>query len=289
MGVPGSGAADPLSLALANRLVGNAWDEAALEATLMGPILRFTEACPFAIAGARAVATLNGAVIAAHETVFARAGDKLALGAAEQGVRSYIAVAGGFIATQILGSCSTYLPARLGGFSGRALQQGDELGIKPASVKKLLTPDEFRLPMPSGWALRASASFEFDLLSEQSRERLFNNNWVVGRRADRTGMQLEGPALEVRSDGRMQSAPVFPGTVQCPESGSPYVLSVDAGTVGGYPRVAQVVRADRHLLGQLRPGEHVRLLWREQRTAAEELRAKHDYWRAWLPEIESII
>ena len=103
------------------------------------------------------------------------------------------------------------------------------------------------------------------------------------------GLQLEGPTLAISSGGRMPSAPVFPGTVQCPESGSPYVLSVDAGTVGGYPRVAQVARVDRHLLGQLRPGDHVRLLLREQQTAIDELRQKIDYWRAWLPDIDQLM
>ena len=61
----------------------------------------------------------------------------------------------------------------------------------------------------------------------------------------------------------MDSAAVFPGTVQLPPGGAPIVLGVDAGTTGGYPRVAQVIRADRHLIGQLRPGAPVRLLrWR---------------------------
>jgi len=66
-------------------------------------------------------------------------------------------------------------------------------------------------------------------------------------------------------------------------------LSVDAGTVGGYPRIAQVARVDRHVLGQLRPGDHVRLLRREPDEATNELRAKLDYWRAWLPEIDEIL
>ena len=87
----------------------------------------------------------------------------------------------------------------------------------------------------------------------------------------------------------MPSAPVFPGTVQCPEHGSPFVLAVDAGTVGGYPRIAQIVRADRHLLGQLRPGDHVRLLKRETQSAIDELRAKLAYWRAWLDNIDEVI
>ncbi len=87
----------------------------------------------------------------------------------------------------------------------------------------------------------------------------------------------------------MPSAGVFPGTVQCVESGKPFVLSVDAGTVGGYPRVAQVVRGDRHILGQLRPGDHVRFLPRDGESAVAELRAKINYWRPWLANIGTIL
>ena len=67
------------------------------------------------------------------------------------------------------------------------------------------------------------------------------------------------------------------------------MLSIDAQTTGGYPRVAQVARADRHILGQLRPGDHLRLAWRDPRSAIDELRAKHDYRRSWLPDIADVI
>ena len=143
--------------------------------------------------------------------------------------------------------------------------------------------------MSKSWALRVCESFETSRLTDESRERLFESNWTVGRRADRMGLKLDGARLDISSDGRMPSAAVFPGTVQCPENGAPFVLSVDAGTVGGYPRVAQVVRADRHVLGQLKPGDHVRLLHREAPAATVELRAKLDYWRDWLPDIEQIV
>ncbi len=143
--------------------------------------------------------------------------------------------------------------------------------------------------MSSSWALRACDSFETGQLTSEGREQLIDSNWIVGRRSDRMGLQLEGPLLEVSSAGRMPSAAVFPGTVQCPESGSPFVLGVDAATIGGYPRVLQVTRADRHLLGQLRPGDHVRFLMRDADAAVDELRAKLDYWRAWIPDIDSVI
>ncbi|MGB5335016.1 MAG: biotin-dependent carboxyltransferase family protein [Woeseiaceae bacterium] len=289
LGVAAGGAADPLSLALANRLLGNAWDAPALEAALLGPTLRFDVDCAFAITGAQATATVNDIAVEFHETLLARAGDVLAIGATEKGARVYIGVAGGFMADELLGSKSTYLLAELGGHKGRALRDGDTLFVKPTRVDSLQTPAEFIPPMPASWALRACESFETSQLAGDSRDTLFEANWTVGRRADRMGLQLDGARLAVFSGGRMPSAPVFPGTVQCPEEGTPYVLSVDAGTVGGYPRVAQIARVDRHLLGQLRPGDHVRLLRRDQRTGVAELRAKLDYWGQWLPDVEHVI
>ncbi len=287
LGVPASGAADTLSLALANKLVGNPWDAPALEATLLGPTLRFKRPTAFAVTGAIADVTLNGNEVALHETTFAGAGDQLALGAAEIGARNYVAIAGGLVADDVLGSTSTYLAAGFGGLQGRALEQGDILATNPAECPALSTPEECRVPMSPSWALRACPAFEANQL--QDRDGLFERNWVIGRRADRIGIQLEGGELGIASDGRMPSAAVFPGTVQCPESGVPYLLSVDAGTVGGYPRVAQVARADRHLLGQLRPGDRIRFLHRAATEAIDELRAKLDYWRPWLEDIDSII
>ena len=291
MGVPASGAADPLSLALANRLVGNAWDVPALEATLLGPKLRFNADCAFAITGGHFAVTRNGEAVQPHVTVRAKVGDILAVGGSGQGARCYIAFSGGLIAAELLGSSSTYLPGELGGLAGRALEKGDELRLSSDTpgIEEIRTPAEYRLPMSSSWALRACDSFETDRLTGESRERLFESNWTIGRRADRMGLQLHGARLDVSSDGHMSSAPVFPGTVQCPESGSPFMLSVDAGTVGGYPRVAQVMRADRHLLGQLQPGDHVRLLHRDVSAAAVDLRAKLDYWRPLIPDIEQVI
>lgn len=289
MGVPANGAADPLSLALANRLVGNAWNAAALEATLLGPTLQFESSCVFALAGAQATATLNGAPIPHYETVAAEPGDELVVGSAEIGARVYIAVAGGLVAEDVLGSVSTNLQAGFGGLQGRALQADDVLHAGGANVSALKTPVEFRPPITTSWGLRTCVAAETNLLDSASHEALFDSNWVVDRRADRMGLRLQGPALAVSSDGRMPSAGVIPGAIQCPEDGAPYILSVDAGTVGGYPRIGQVARADRHVLGQLRPGDHVRLLRREPDEAIDELRTKLEYWREWLPEIDETL
>ncbi len=290
LGVPSSGAADPLSLALANKLVGNAWAAPALETTLLGPILRFEQECPVAVTGAEAKVSLNGEAVAPHERLAMQPGDELVVGAAETGARNYIAFAGGLDADVVLGSASTYVIAGFGGYRGRALEKDDELTVRESAsiAAPPATAAEFRPPMSNSWAIRACAAPETGQLTDGG-ERLFGTNWTIGQRADRMGLQLEGPRLEVSSDGRMPSAGVFPGTVQCPENGAPFVLAADCGTVGGYPRVAQVARLDRHLLGQLRPGDHIRLALHEPDPVVEEFRAKLDYWRPWLPDIESIL
>lgn len=287
LGVPSGGAADTLSLALANKLVGNAWHATALEVTMLGPLLRFDAACSFAIAGAPVQATLSGRAIDSHTTIRATPGDELDVGSASVGVRCYVAIAGGFDADDVLGSTSTNLQAELGGLQGRALQKGDVLGCRPGGTDALTTPAEFVPPLTASWGLRACPSLETPLLGDA--DALFETNWRVGQRADRMGLQLEGNKLDVACDGRMASAGIFPGAIQCPQDGSPFLLSVDSGTVGGYPRVGHIARMDRHLLGQLRPGDHVRLLRREPNGATEELQAKVDYWRAWLPDIEAIL
>ena len=87
----------------------------------------------------------------------------------------------------------------------------------------------------------------------------------------------------------MNSAAVFPGIVQCPEDGQPFLLSVDAQTTGGYPRIAKVTRGDLHQAGQLRPGNRLTFIERTVEEANLELRDKQAYWRPWLAEIQTVI
>jgi allophanate hydrolase len=291
LGVPAAGAADPLSLALANRLVGNPLLAPGLETTLNGVSLGFQSEGFVAITGARAKAWLNGERVKLHRTLAVAAGDELEIGPARLGARNYLAVAGGIEVEEVLGSASTYVPAGFGGLHGRALRSGDVVATVPAAgtPEALKTPKEFRPLASNSWALRACYGAEVDLLNKESRFDLFDTNFSVGFRADRMGLQLEGARFDVTSGGRLASAPVFPGTVQCPEDGIPFLLSIDAQTIGGYPRVAQVARADRHLIGQLRPGDHLRLLWRDADSARDELLAKHEYWGKWLPGIRAVI
>ena len=130
--------------------------------------------------------------------------------------------------------------------------------------------------------LRATPGPEANLLSAHAQAEFFKQTFYVSNRASRMGAELEGQPLELISDGRLPSAAVFPGTVQCPPSGLPFLLMADAQTTGGYPRIAQIIRADRHLLGQLRPGDRVQFRRTSPQEAARVLKEKTALFRPWL-------
>ena len=291
LGVPLCGPADPLSMALANRLLGNASNKPALEVTLSGCELTFEAATRVAITGAPCDLSLNGKPINMHKTYAVQSGDQLAIGPAKKAVRSYVAVGGGLLGQKFLGSTSTYMPASFGGHEGRALRNQDRLEFAPVSDagSDCQTPPEFRPQFSNAWAMRACAQRNFVDLSEADQVALFNTNFSVSGRGDRMGIQLLGKTFELPIAGYLDSDPIFPGCVQCPSDGVPYLLAVDAQTTGGYAQLAQVGRVDRHLIGQLRAGDHVRLLVRSPEEAADDLHEMHDYWRRWLPDIGSVI
>ncbi len=269
LGVPQSGAADRLSLALANVAVGNPWDAPALECAMTGPALTFEMDIDFAVAGADMGAALNDAPVSPYERAHAKPGDKLTLGSAKTGARAYIAFAGGVAGEKFLNSMSTYLPASLGGLNGRALRSGDVIENRGAArCATVEIPKGFRARFGCDWILRATEGPDSDRFDPKTARLLFSAPFTANARGDRMGVRLNGEAILPENAATMKSGAVFPGTVQCPNDGSPFLLGPDAQTVGGYPRVAQAIEADLPVMGQIRPGDRV---W-FRRTTPEKAR-----------------
>jgi KipI family sensor histidine kinase inhibitor len=266
-GVPLSGAADPVSLRIANRLVGNIESAAALEITLLGPDLRFERDAVVAVAGA----TFPGMPFGV--AVRMRAGETLALGHASVGCRGYLGVAGGIDVPHTLGSRSTFVPARLGGLRGMPLVAGDALPVGHDCIAApVATPERRSVVTPTGGAVTLRL-----IPGEQvafAGERLWQTTHLTSSRSDRMGVRLDGPPLgDAAAAGLPASVAVLPGTVQLPPDGRPIVLLADAQTIGGYPVIGHVIAADLPLVAQLRPGDRVR--WQEA-TIDEAHRAIRD-------------
>jgi allophanate hydrolase subunit 2 len=98
------------------------------------------------------------------------------------------------------------------------------------------------------------------------------------------GLRLKGEPL-ARRPGELVSEAVAPGAVQVTNDGLPVVLGVDGQTIGGYPKVAHVIRADLDLLAQLRPGQRVRFARASLEEAEAAARARAAFLREWLTRL----
>ena len=308
-GVSRSGAADDAALRVGNALVGNAPGAPGLEVAAGGLKLRCVRACRVALAGADTgatvvrdlgygdVETLDAAV---GRTLALRENDELRLGFAGDGARAYVCVAGGVDVDEVLGSASTDLRAKLGGFRGRALRSGDVVGRGGA-------PDDVdRVPMlraatdllrgdadgdgaaaaAKTWTLRVlpgpgdpgtddgspgfagdvgllTAAGAFEVLPRSDRMAV-----IVGR-VDADEAPLPG--------GQQLSEACVSGTVQLPPDGNPVILLAEHQTTGGYKVPGVVIAADLWQVGQMRPGDALRFVEttpRDARNALALLRAR---------------
>ena len=266
-GVPLSGVMDAVAARLANLLVGNDEGAAVLELTLLGPEIEFATDTLVALGGA----TFGG--FDSWRPVTVRAGQRIKFGAALNGCRGSLAVAGGIAVDRVLGSRSTNVRAGLGGWQGRALRTGDVLPL--AAVSRSVADHWWIDPriLPAYSAAPTVRVVPGAHATEFGREWL-EREFRVTPVSDRMGLRLSGVALMRTGGGELMSSPVAPGTVQVPPDGQPIVLTADAQTIGGYPRLAHVIEVDLPLLAQLRPGDRVRF-------QAVPLDEAHQLWLAW--------
>jgi antagonist of KipI len=260
MGVSPSGAADPVSLRLGNRLAGNDDGAAALEMTLLGGTFLFPEGAVIALSGSDFGAVLDGEPIPLWTSVAVRPGQTLRLGSTRSGARCYLCVGGGIAAKPFLGSASTHTLSGLGGHEGRALRRGDTLRIGASPVpyrKRTVAPKALEKLVPRK-VLRVTPGPQSDQFSEASRRLFYSGMYQVAEESNRMGLRLRGPAVPPPDGDEMITEGVALGAIQVPAGGQPILLFVEQQTTGGYPKIANVIAADLASVGQLRPRDQIR-------------------------------
>jgi antagonist of KipI len=260
LGVSPSGAADPVALRLGNLLVGNEPNAAALEMTLLGGTFVFPDGAVIVITGADFGATVNGQAVEMWTPHNVEPGTKVKFGSTQNYARCYLAIAGSIIVPPFLGSSSTHLVSGLGGFQGRGLRKGDVLPLgRPA---KRISPR--RVSQVALWhlkprkKLRVTDGPQSDQFSDAAKLSFFRAPFRVSENSDRLGLRLDGPALPISPSSEMITEGVTLGAVQITPSGQAMILGVEQQTTGGYPKIANVIGADLHRLGQLRPRDEFR-------------------------------
>ncbi|MGQ8819958.1 5-oxoprolinase subunit C family protein [Bibersteinia trehalosi] len=266
LGIGHCGAMDKLALQAGNLLLKNAENAPAIEITLGGMSLTFDCDTPFCFTGALVEAELDGIPIFAYFRYTAKARQTLTLKRIVQGNYAYLCVAGGFLVQQVLGSASTDLKAQFGGYQGRMLKAGDTI---PTALRD--TQLSFLSVEPINFTQRigATTSSEYDAFTQDSRERFWQQGWILQHNSNRMGYRFAENPLKLTASLEMLSYAAPAGTVQVPPDGQPIVLMADAQTTGGYPKIACIIQADLGRLAQTQIGRSVRfeLLSREQAVA----------------------
>jgi len=336
-GMPVSGAMDLYSAQLANLLVGNPAGAAVIEATLIGPEIVFysegadsTEVFAYAdevasaecsvpaecsvsavgavsVCGAGIRPFINGSPIPMYEPIRVVSGDRLTFSSLGYGCRAYIAFAGGLDVPLVMGSRSTYLRAKIGGFMGRALKAGDVVPLGKMNMYGSSFEEFFNIILQKNTELknlpkslipnylldspiRIITGPEWTRLGAESKNTFLSSEYIVTTQSDRMGLRLSGPPLEIKTTGYTKSsnghdiisaghdiisAGISLGTIQLPGNGQPIILMADRQTTGGYARIANVASADLTRIAQLKPGAKIRFEEISIEKAQEGLQLKH--------------
>ena len=255
-GMPCSGVMDQKAYESANQLVNNQKNEAVIEHTVFGGSYRFQSDTVIALAGADMKPSIDGKACPMYRPVFVPSGGILSLGAAVNGCRTYLAAAGGILVPPVLGSRSTNLKCKIGGFQGRALQSGDLLDTGTLSVPFQQIKDlSLKAPVYSKEIkVRVIEGPQSDYFTEKGINLFYSAPYTVSEQSDRMGCRLEGPAVESIHGTDIVSDGIVFGSIQITSSGMPIVLMADRQTTGGYAKIATVITDDLPLLAQAVPG-----------------------------------
>ena len=251
IGVGRSGACDRTSYRLANRLLGNPVGAAALEVTFGGLAVRAEADLTLVTTGARCPGAPHNA------PAVVRRGETVRLGPPPSGLRTYVAVRGGFDVPAVLGSRSTDV---LSGLGPPVVAAGDRL---PVGTSEVAAPgvDVAPVPDPQGGqvVVRVGPGPRRDWFGDAAWELLVSQEYRVSQDSNRVGIRLEGEPLEREGTGELPSEGMVRGALQIPPSGTPVLFLADHPVTGGYPVVGYVVDEDVDRCAQLRPGQTVRL------------------------------
>ena len=259
IGVSASGAADAISLRIGNRLVGNPDGAAALEMTLVGGSFTFERAAAIAVTGADFGPSVDNVPLPMWTSIEIQKGQTVTLGPSRSGARAYLCIHGGIAVAPFLGSASTHVLSGLGGFEGRALRRGDRLDLGPPNAhfrKRTLSPKVLQSFEPRK-IIRVTDGPQSDWFANASWKIFCESTFRITEQSNRMGIRLQGPPIPADPSREMITEGVSLGAVQVPPLGQPIILFVEQQTTGGYPKIANVIAADLHSVGQFRPRDEI--------------------------------
>ncbi|SEI72582.1 biotin-dependent carboxylase uncharacterized domain-containing protein [Allopseudospirillum japonicum] len=281
LGLAQGGALDMNAHAWANHLLGNPVQAASLEITCGGLRLEILQTAYLACVGAPLQMIRNQKIIPMQMNFQVQAGDQLSFTYQGQGMRSYLAVAGGWQVPVCFGSRSTVLREACGGFQGRFLQAQDLLkGLPQITSSSYSSRGVGRTyqgwPLPKPLVLRILPSYQVQDFSPYAQHLLSQHTYQVSPQSNRMGYRLTGeviptPATNYASEG------ITLGAIQIPSDGQPIILLRERQNVGGYAKIGTVLPRDLDKLAQCPAYYPIRFTWITEKEMPS-IYAQHQAW-----------
>lgn len=280
-GVSISGAMDQVAARMANILVGNKENEGLLEATIMGPKIEFLDTCVIAVTGGDLQPAINNNPIDMNKSIKVNQGDILSFRGIKKGCRSYIGFSGGVDVPVVMGSKSTFLKAKIGGFEGRVLKVNDilpigEIRTSITELEGIQAPNDFYDYGGEVIELRTVLGPQDDAFIEEGIKTLFSGEYSVTNNSDRMGYTLEGPEIIHKDGADIISDGISMGAIQVPSKGTPIIMMADRQTTGGYTKIGNVITADLPKVAQAKPGDKIRFKESTIKEAHNSIRELQD-------------
>jgi len=260
IGLPFSGVMDKRNYLIANKLVGNKHNEAAIEFAYQGPLIKIEEGnINFAISGdIKFTIKKNGKLITGdcYKNYNLSKNDEVDIISTNNSIYGYFAVSGGFELKKNFGSFSTHVRSNVGANNGNKIQKDEKFLLKDfkdsysnKSLKYMNSKIEY---------IRILKGTNFDYFSEQSIKEFTSKEFLVTKLSDRMGMRLQGPKIKNFKETNIRSEGLIKGVIQVPADGNPIIMLSDHGTIGGYPKIGVVISADYDRLVQTPPSKKIK-------------------------------
>ena len=282
LGVPEGGALDPMSMRLANALVGNDPDQSVLEVCLGGLGFTAMADCHIALTGTKKgqLTLLDDSGInldvPSYRSIAVKKGRSVRLGMLPDSNTAIIAISGGIDVPRLYGSMATSPNAMIGGLEGRLLRDGDILSLGDSHDQSDRGEYQLTPPEDNSDQIRIVYGPQDSRFTDEARTQLLSEDYLLTPVLNRMGMRLDGPPLAHTDTADIPSDGIVKGSIQVPGNGIPIILLADHQTTGGYTKIATVISADLPKLARMRPGQRLRFEAVDINTA-EKMARKQDH------------
>jgi len=290
-GVPPGGCMDHKSFLLSNILVGNSKNQGVIEFAYQGPLLKLIKGnTKIAITGNTHFKIINSNknVLegACNRSYDLKEGDQVDILATKNSAYGYLSVEGGFKIESFCNSVSTLVKAQIGPNGGKKINIDDQIIINKANKQK--NNYKATISFDSANTIRVLKGSQYNYFSDESKKNFFSQSYKITNLTDRMGMRLQGPTLKNIINTNIRSEGITKGAIQVPADGQPIILLTDHPTIGGYPKIANVISADYDLLVQKIPGTSISFKCIDLEEAEQLYKKRYDNISKIIKDIKKI-